>query len=196
MNETTKLQSWNVSQKLTTSSISLNYLISTSDWNVNSVECSTETPSLSTYSDELDKINSRLCAEATLSFVDSSLFLNNNNAITISFHNATEVVNLISLDLKFTHSLTLTDFFEHTVISQCMSWQSITLFITSDQIDNNSAVRYKHNKDNSFIIIKFALDKGLISINSVEHDENQGTVHLLSKMLSQVEDNSVSILSL
>ncbi len=172
VNEATKLQSWNVSQKLTTSSISLNHSISTLNWNVNSVECSTETPSLSTCSDELNKINPRLCAEATPSFVGSSLSLNNNNTITISFHNATKVVNLISLDSELTYSLTLTDFFEHTVTSQCMSWQSITLFITFDQIDNNSAARYKHDKDNSLIIIKFALDEGLININSVEHDEN------------------------
>lgn len=47
-----------------------------------------------------------------------------------------------------------------------------------------SAVKYKHDEGNSSIIIKFALDKGLISINSVEHDENQDTVHLLFKMLS------------
>jgi len=53
-----------------------------------------------------------------------------------------------------------------------------------NQIDNTSAVKYRHNKDASSIIIEFALDKGLISTDSVEHDKNQDTVHLLLKMLS------------
>jgi len=88
---------------------------------VNLVECNIKTLSSSTCSDELDKINPKLCAEATFSFVGSSLSLDNNNTTAVSFHNATEVVNLIDLDLKLTHSLTLTDFFEHTVISQHMS---------------------------------------------------------------------------
>jgi len=51
----------------------------------------------------------------------------------------------------------------------------------SDQIDNTSAARYKHDKDNSSVIINFALDEGLINISSVKHKD---TVHLFFKMLS------------
>jgi len=78
--------------------------------------------SLSTCSDELNNINSRLCAEAILLFIDSSLFLSsNNNTTVISFHNATKVMNLINLDSEPTHPLILIDFFKHTVTFQSTS---------------------------------------------------------------------------
>jgi len=84
---------------------------------VNLVECDIETSSSSTCSDKLNKINSRLRVEATFLFVDSSLFLGNKNAIAISFHDATKMINLIDLDLKPIYPLASIDFFEHTIIS-------------------------------------------------------------------------------
>jgi hypothetical protein len=39
-------------------------------------------------SNKLNKINPRLCAEATFSFISSSLSLDNNNVTAVSFHNA------------------------------------------------------------------------------------------------------------
>lgn len=150
---------------------------------MNSVKHSTETLSLSICSDKLDNINSRLHTKATLSFIESSLSLSNNNTITVLFYNVTEMVNLTDLNSELTHSLILIDFSEHTVISQSTSQQLITIFIMSDQIDNTSAVRYKHNKDDSSIVIKSALEEGCISTNSVKHNENQGTVCLLFKIL-------------
>jgi hypothetical protein len=122
-----KLQSQNTSQKLTASLISLKCLILTSEWNVNSVKHSTETLSLSICSDKLDNINSRLHTKATLSFIESSLSLSNNNTITVLFYNVTEMVNLTDLNSELTHSLILIDFSEHTVISQSTSQQLITI---------------------------------------------------------------------
>jgi len=74
------------------------------------------------------------------------------------------MVNLTDLNSELTHSLILIDFSEHTVISQSTSQQLITIFIMSDQIDNTSAVRYKHNKDDSFIVIKSALEEGSVCL--------------------------------
>ena len=196
VDEAAKLRSRDTSRKSTTSSISSKRSTSTPEWNVDSVERGTETPPSSTCSDELDNIDPRLRAGATPPFVGSSLSPGNNNATAVPFHNATEVVDLTGLDSEPTHALAPIDFSEHTVTSQSTSQQPITIFITSDQIDDTSAARYKHDEGDPSISIESALEEGRTSTRSVEHDGNQGTVRLLPKILSQIGSNPVSILPL
>jgi hypothetical protein len=72
---------------------------------VNSVEHNIEILSLSIYSDEFNNINFKLYVKATSLFIESNLSSNNNNVTVISFHNATEMMNLTDFNLELTYSL-------------------------------------------------------------------------------------------
>ena len=118
VDEAAKLWSRETSRESTSPSISSKGSTPLLDWNADSAQSGSETPPSSTYSDGLDKIDPSLRAGATPPSIGSSLLSPDYYATVVSTHDASEIVDLTTLDSETTYHLGSEGYPKDTITTQ------------------------------------------------------------------------------